>query len=1225
MKKFILSIVFITFCCFAHLYAYNSFVDSDVLSGGVISGNDTICYQTSPGLLTSVSGASGCAGSTTYQWQDSVPGGNWNTILNASSETYQPISLTATTYYRRIASNDACAQVAYSNVVCVVVRNQIAAPVIAQYSDTVCYNAVPNQLSITTPSMAGIGDSITYQWQNSLDSSNWSDISNATGLSYQSSAITQNQYYRVVASSNKGCGTFISNSVKINVYPELSLSVTGCAPLCYMASGMLSVSATGAGDRYTYQWQVLTSGQWDNVGSNSSQFTTPAKPSGDYDYRCIVTPLSGCQSDTSSIMTVKVYDDLSAGSIFNDDTICNNVQPNIIQSVTSALGCDSVFVYQWEYSLDSINWNTIVGENSLTFQPSILTESTYYRRKVSNSECAVDAYSNVVKIEVIQQINSPVVALYSDTVCYNTVPNLLTIDTPSVAGVDEVIEYQWQDSLSNGSWTDIQDATELFYQPSALTQTHYYRVVASSAKNCGTVISNEIEVNVYPELQVSASGCAPICYMTNGVISVSATGAGGRYNYQWQVYVSGQWSSVGSDNSQFTTPSKPEGNYDYRCIVTPLSGCKPDTTQIITVQVYSDLNAGIISEQDTVCYNAQPGIIQSILPASGCDSILVYQWEQSVDNINWTSISNANSLTYQPSALTQTTYYRRKVSNVRCGVSAYSNVAVISVKGQMTAPVVGQYLDTICYNSVPEELEVTTMSIPEMGDTIYYQWQESVDGQSWNDIPNATLLTYQPSALTADHYYRVMAISSDGCGARSSNTIKINVYDEMIIINNPVDTICPMTPITLTFTATGKGGEYSYQWQESSDSINFTNIEDQKRSDYSTDDKPEGKYYYRCIVMPRNGCPADTSDVFVVNVYEKLRPGKIGSNQVVCKNEDASELGFVTPPSGGATNRYNYQWEYSVDSINWNNLANETSASYTPRNIQQTTFYRVKVSNSCGLEYTNTVKVLVNPLPDTVIISGNQNVCLNKYEYYSIPEISSGFDYQWSIDDISVGEIVTNPLNETLIRVLWLSANSSANVILTIKNNETGCLSESYYPVKVASEITPDTTIVIRKPNSNILICQDSISDHYQWGTTERSTGIEIKFEDCDRRYCQVESGIDTINYIYWLDLWNGDTARCVSRSIYTPSNDDKYIHKPKQSINVVSKIDDCISFEVENPLCKEVSVSLYTIAGTKLVDKFFGNSAIIKADLPVDIPSGVYILRVEIGTDCETFKLIAE
>ncbi|MCQ2338334.1 MAG: T9SS type A sorting domain-containing protein [Paludibacteraceae bacterium] len=813
-----------------------------------------------------------------------------------------------------------------------------------------------------------------------------------------------------------------------------------------------------------------------------------------------------------------------------------------------------------------------------------------------------------------------------DTICYDSIPSQLYITVPSIAGLDDTVRYQWQDSVSGGIWTDIQNATGLSYQPSALQSTHYYRVIATSDKGCGSFVSNVTEIAVFGDLQVSINGSkAPFCYMTQADVTISAIGAGEIYSYQWQDSVDGTWHDIGTDDSIYSFIAETVGLRYLRCIVSSVNGCSSKISPVVAVQTYQELNAGTILPVDTVCYGFRPDTIHSGIEASGCDGIFIYSWEKSTDGEVWSNIPNSNSTVYQPTSLTQNTFFRRKARNAYCNVEAYSNYIKVEVRRDITLPVIGQYLDTICFNTMPNQLTIIIPSLHEVDDTVRYQWQDSTNGGCWNNISGATELEYQPEVLTASRYYRVVGSSDKGCGFYYSNVVKINVFHDLVIVNNPVDTICYMTSTQLTFTATGEGGRYSYQWQESSDSINFTDIRNEKRSDYWTDDKPDGKYYYRCIVTPKNGCSVDTSDVFVVNVYKELKPGKIGSDQVVCKNEDASELTFITLPDGGDTNRYTYQWEYSLDMTDWYNVTNETSTSYTPRNMQQTTYYRVKVRNSCGLDYTDTVEILVNPLPDTVIISGNQYVCYNKYEYYEIPEMITGFDYQWSLDNPNAGEIITDPSNETQIRVLWIAANSGANIVLTVTNTETGCLSRNYYPVAIANEMAPDTTIIIRKPNSNIFVCQDSITDHYQWGSIEKSSGNETMFENSDRRYCQVEGGIDTTKYIYWLDLWNGDSARCVSRSIYTPSDDEEYIHQPKQNIRIVSSTRGYIMFEIDNPSGKDVNVALYSITGTKLKREYFGNNIAIKAHVPIDVPAGVYLLRVEIGTDCETFKLIAE
>lgn len=981
-------------------------------------------------------------------------------------------------------------------------------------------------------------------------------------------------------------------------------------------------------DSCKYEWFVqIPGGGFISQGINrESSFSFLFSQSGVYHIMCKVTP-DTCDYITSDTISVSVYSILTPGVIFGNDTICYNSQPNEIQSVSLPTGCDGQYVYQWQDSVSGGPWRDIPNSNSVTYQAGNLIETTFFRRNVTNIRCGVQVFSTPVCVKVRNLINAPVISQYMDTICYDSIPSSLSIIEPSIAGIGDTVRYQWQDSIIGGNWTNIQNATNLQYQPSALQTTHFYRVVATSDKGCGTFTSNVTGIVVFEDLQISVqTPQVPLCYSTSSDITISATGAGGEYLYQWQDSINGIWNNVGMNDSIYHFEADSVGVRYLRCKVVSVKGCSYVFSPVIVLNVYSELDAGSITlSRDTICYGTKPDLIQSENPASGCDGIFTYSWEKSIDGEYWNSIPNSNNASFQPPVLMQNTYYRRKVHNAYCNVAAYTNYLLVIVRQDLTVPVIGQYLDTICFNAIPDLLEIVTPSTCGVGDTVRYQWQDSVAGETWNNINGATGLTCQPTSLTDSRYYRVVATSEKGCGMYASNTVKINVYPDLTIVNNQVDTICYMTSAQLTFTATGEGGRYSYQWQESSDSITFTDIRNEKRSDYWTDDKPNGKYYYRCIVTPKNGCPADTSDVFVVNVYKELRAGKIGSDQKVCKNDDAAELTFITLPDGGDTNRYSYQWEYSVDMTDWYNVTNETSKSYTPRNMQQTTYYRVKVRNSCGLDYTDTVEIFVNPLPDTVIISGNQYVCYNKYELYEIPEMITGFDYQWSLDNSNAGEIITNPNNESQVRVLWIDANSNANITLTVINTETGCLSRNYYPVTTSNEMTPDTTIIIRKPNSNIFVCQDSITDHYRWGSTEKSSGNETMFENSDRRYCQVEGGIDITKYIYWLDLWNGDTSRCTSRSIYMPSNDDKYIHQPKQNIRVVSSINDYISFEIDNPSSNDVNVVLYTVAGIKLMNEYLGNNSVIKAHLPVDVPAGVYILRVEIGIDCETFKLIAE
>jgi hypothetical protein len=91
------------------------------LDGGTIAADQTICHGKVPDALTSLSAASGGAGTTIYTWQKSTNNGvTWQAV--GSSEGYTPPALTETTQYRRMASND-CG-IEFTAPVTITVRHQ---------------------------------------------------------------------------------------------------------------------------------------------------------------------------------------------------------------------------------------------------------------------------------------------------------------------------------------------------------------------------------------------------------------------------------------------------------------------------------------------------------------------------------------------------------------------------------------------------------------------------------------------------------------------------------------------------------------------------------------------------------------------------------------------------------------------------------------------------------------------------------------------------------------------------------------------------------------------------------------------------------------------------------------------------------------------------------------------------------------------------------------------
>ena len=75
-----------------------------------------------------------------------------------------------------------------------------------------------------------------------------------------------------------------------------------------------------------------------------------------------------------------------------------------------------------------------------------------------------------------------------------------------------------------------------------------------------------------------------------------------------------------------------------------------------------------------------PGVIASDFPASGgTGGSSLYQWQSSAFNTDFVDIPGANALSYDPPAITQSTYFRRCARRSTCSDFVYSPSVVISV------------------------------------------------------------------------------------------------------------------------------------------------------------------------------------------------------------------------------------------------------------------------------------------------------------------------------------------------------------------------------------------------------------------------------------------------------------------------------------------------------------------------------------------------------------------
>jgi hypothetical protein len=106
-----------------------------------------------------------------------------------------------------------------------------------------------------------------------------------------------------------------------------------------------------------------------------------------------------------------------------------------------------------------------------------------------------------------------------------------------------------------------------------------------------------------------------------------------------------------------------------------------------------------------------------------------------------------------------------------------------------------------------------------------------------------------------------------------------------------------------------------------------------------------------------------------------LLPGTIGSDQTVCATEPVNPIVNITGASGG-TGTISYQWQQSTDNSSFTNIIGETSQTYSPPGLTQTTYYRrgAYTATDAIVYTTGSVKITVNPTP-AVTAGSNSPVC----------------------------------------------------------------------------------------------------------------------------------------------------------------------------------------------------------------------------------------------------------
>ena len=556
----------------------------------------------------------------------------------------------------------------YANLNVTVFGSLAAGSLTSNISQTINYNAFPGTINCSVASNGSCSPTYNYQWEQSTDGTNWSDMSGKTSqnLSF-SSGLTQTSYFRRRVNESYSGSVGYSGTATVYVNQPLTGGSIGSPQSIFigdnaatLTGGTASGGGCGGQQFYSYQWEYSADNTffYDISGATNLSYTPTAVTTNTY-YRRKVT----CGSDvayTSSVL-ITVYSHLSSGTISPaSQNIPYNTSPGQLSGTSAAGGICGSYSYQWQWSSGNGTWTDVSGATGQNYTPGNLTATTYYRRKVV---CGSETlYSNVISVGL--PLTSGSVSGGTTPIFAGSGPGELVVGTASNGNCGGNYSYLWQFSIDGVNFIDIPSAIGGTFDPGNIYSTTYFRckVTCGSETAYSNVRTITINPHLWPGQITSPSQQIGLNAVPENITASAALygACNNTYSYQWQ---------RSSDNTNFADISGETGqnlqlpaqtaSYYYRRKIV----CGSETLFTNSILVSVEFYAGYITSSQAI----QPAGSVSAFALTGtgggyADASYVYQWQSSTDEVSWNSISGATSTGYTPTSPAATTYYRVKVT-----------------------------------------------------------------------------------------------------------------------------------------------------------------------------------------------------------------------------------------------------------------------------------------------------------------------------------------------------------------------------------------------------------------------------------------------------------------------------------------------------------------------------------------------------------------------------------
>lgn len=588
----------------------------------------------------------------------------------------------------------------------------------------------------------------------------------------------------------------IDDDIILKIKPDISLTSAANKTICTDNSVAYSPTSAVVGVTYTWTATGTATGYTANGSGPINDILTNTNLNADASVTYIITPhFDGCDGTPFNlVVTIKPNPIVTPTAA--STTICNATS-SVITLAANLTGVN--------YTYTSLITGAITGNSNRAVASAgtqindILTNSgttpgtvTYTITPVSTNGCPGTPAS--ITITVLPSVTLPN-AGPDEAIC-NANTYTLKGNTPTVG---------------TGKWTIVTAPTAITFADDThgnttiaglqTGNTYTFRWTISDT-NCSTS-SDDVQVTVNP---LSVGGT------TTGDVNVCAGANGGNINLTGQVGNIIRWERSIDNGVNWSTITSTTNPYVYSNLSI--------TTQYRAV-VQSGSCAEAISTVSTITVNpgtvaANAGADQNLCSGNG---ITLSGNNPSPNNGVWTLTSAQTGIT-----ITDPTLYNTTVTGLVPGQTYTFRWTISGFNGcpPSVDDVTVTYYSAVTNNIGPSPAQVCAgQSITITGDTptggagtFTYQWQSSVDGNTWSNIPSAINKDLSLIVNTSTYFRRVV---NSTC-ISNSNSLLITVLPGLT--NNTISAdqnICiGVAAAPLTGTApSGGSGTYLYQWQSS--------------------------------------------------------------------------------------------------------------------------------------------------------------------------------------------------------------------------------------------------------------------------------------------------------------------------------------------------------------------------------------------------------------------------